>query len=361
MLFQPRFLRCFSKSTKLGKFFPVKKDHTISEAFPKQHPKKLQSKNCDLILTEKPPTYITQSKTVPYELYLSKNTLQESPIHSKALDVALIGAPNVGKSSLLNKLTGDNISAVSNKSNTTDEAIKGVYTNIEKRTQIVFYDTPGIIQVYKNTRQYTTVAWDILSECDKALFIVDSTKNVDDSIKEALNRLKRIKLSDSYRKRIRRLKQETESDELTQNFIEEFRKLNVRDEFSEQIIPTYLILNKIDLCTNKRKLRWLINDLEDIVRFEKIHFTSAETGYGTNDLLRALELESFSRPWSFDQNCKSDLSEIQVLEQIIKAAIFERFYKEVPHRVGIQVTGNESFFCYLLISYRISCKIRWSF
>ena len=62
----------------------------------------------------------------------------------------------------MNKIVGKHCSAVSGKSNTTDEVMKGIFTNIEKKTQLIFYDTPGIIQVYKGTNSFVTEAWDQL-------------------------------------------------------------------------------------------------------------------------------------------------------------------------------------------------------
>jgi GTP-binding protein Era len=277
---------------------------------------------------------------VPYELYLSKNTPFESPEHSKILEVALIGAPNAGKSSLMNKLIGEDLSAVSNKRATTDEAVTGVYTNIEKRTQIVFYDTPGITQYYKNTRHFVTKAWEVLDTCDKALFVVDSVKRVDDAIKEALHRLKKQRLNEGYRKKMRKMKQDEDNIELTEEFMNEMFNEEVveEDNLGDQTIPTYLVLNKIDLCMNKRKLKNLINELEEISRFEKIFFTSAETGYGLPDILTSLEAEAYPKSWDYNPASKSDASEIEMVEQMMKSLIYQRFYKEVPYMIGIRVT-----------------------
>jgi len=339
MLFQPVLVRFFSKASKFDKFFPAKKDTSVQIRYPKQHPKKIDSSQSDIIKLEKAPVYLDQPKTVPYELYLSKNTPFESPEHSKILEVALIGAPNAGKSSLMNKFIGDNLSAVSNKRCTTDEAITGVYMNIEKRTQLIFYDTPGITQLYKNTRHFVTRAWEVLDTCDKALFVVDSVKRVDDAIKEALHRLKKQRLNESYRKKIRRMKIEEDNNNLTEEFFEEmFKEDPEEDHLGDQTIPTYLVLNKIDLCSNKRKLKNLINELEEISRFEKIFFTSAETGYGISDIITSLEEDAYSKSWDFNPQSKSDASEIEMVEQMMKSLIYERFYKEVPYMIGIRIT-----------------------
>lgn len=341
MFFKPSVVRFFSKTTKLEKFFPAaKKETAIPEFYPNQHPKNIESRNSEIIRTEKPPVYLTPAHNVPYELYLPKNTPFESPEHSKALDIALIGATNVGKSSLLNRFINENVSAVSNKANTTDEAIVGAYTNIEKRTQLVFYDTPGIVKRYKNTKHYVTAAWDTLSNCDKALFVVDSTKRMDDSLKEALHRLKRMNINDNHLRKLRKLKQEDQNPDVSKELIDELRRNDTEDKFGDQTIPTYLVLNKVDLCTNKRKLKWLVSDLEDVARFEKIFYTSAETGYGIKDIIETLEEEAYPRPWEYNPKAKGEASEVDILEQTMKTFVYERFYREIPHHVGIEVTGN---------------------
>ena len=242
----------------------------------------------------------------------------------------------------MNKLIGENLSAVSNKRATTDEAVTGVYTNIEKRTQIVFYDTPGITQNYKNTRHFVTRAWEVLDTCDKALFVVDSVKRVDAAIKEALHRLKKQRLNEGYRKKMRKMKLDEDNVELTEEFMNEMfnEEVEEEDNLGDQTIPTYLVLNKIDLCMNKRRLKNLINELEEISRFEKIFFTSAETGYGLPDILTSLEEEAYPRSWDYNPASKSDASEIEMVEQMMKSLIYERFYKEVPYMIGIRVTGK---------------------
>jgi len=325
----------FSKSTKIAKFFPVKQTPSKEPFYPVQHPKSLESTNQEIISFQKPPSYITPPREVPHELYKPANTPFESPAYSKALDICLIGAPNVGKSSLINRIVREEISAVSNKANTTDEAIKGIYTNIEKKTQIVFYDTPGIIQVYKNTSHFITRAWDVVSNCDRALFVVDAVKRMDDSIKEAILRLKRMKLDEAYRNKMKLLK--AGEDEALENISSDPNSIENKS-FGDQTIPTYLVVNKIDLCTNKRKLKWLINELEDIGKFEKIFYTSAETGYGISELVEALEAEAYQRPWEYNPALKSEFTEVEKIEQIVKSVIFERFYYELPFMIGIMLT-----------------------
>lgn len=87
-----------------------------------------------------------------------------------------MGPPNAGKSTFLNKFVGQELSAVSNKSNTTSEAIVGVHTNYDQRVQIEFKDTPGITRRYKYSRHFVTKAWEELDEADVVLFMIDGVK-----------------------------------------------------------------------------------------------------------------------------------------------------------------------------------------
>jgi GTPase len=85
---------------------------------------------------------------------------------ARMLETCLIGAANAGKSSLMNTIVGKNVSAISDKKNTTDETIKGIYTDFNQRTQIVFSDTPGVTKVSNSLRSnlLVTKAWSNIPE-----------------------------------------------------------------------------------------------------------------------------------------------------------------------------------------------------
>lgn len=86
-----------------------------------------------------------------------------SPKDSKTSEISIVGPPNSGKSSLFNKLIGGhNISAVSDKSNTTFDAITGYFTNHIKHTQVVIHDTPGITKRYSYSKHFVTKAWEVI-------------------------------------------------------------------------------------------------------------------------------------------------------------------------------------------------------
>lgn len=112
---------------------------------------------------------------------------------TKLLEVCILGAPNAGKSSILNYITERNISAVSNKYNTTDEAKLGIYTDYDLKSQLCLYDTPGVTRGDKSAKSKILIskAWDKIAESDLAMFVVDSVRKVDFDVKEAILRLKR--------------------------------------------------------------------------------------------------------------------------------------------------------------------------
>lgn len=118
---------------------------------------------------------------------------QKSPVGARLLNLCLLGAPNAGKSSLLNLMTEKNVSAVSNKYNTTTEATMGVYTDMPSKTQLIFKDTPGVTRASTSPRSknLVTKAWDQIEDSDRVIFVVDAAKRLNLEIKDALIRLNR--------------------------------------------------------------------------------------------------------------------------------------------------------------------------
>ena len=108
-----------------------------------------------------------------------------------------------------------------------------------------------------------------------------------------------------------------------------------------QQMPKCLVLNKIDLCNNKRELRTLVSEIEDLAKFDKVFYTSCETGYGIKELKQYLESECYNSPWLYPPALKTTLSDVDKLEEVMKAAIFNRFFHEIPYTTGINLTGDK--------------------
>ncbi|SBT44892.1 GTPase Era, putative (ERA) [Plasmodium ovale wallikeri] len=114
---------------------------------------------------------------IPKSAYMNTWKMPEQPENPKFLKIALIGAPNAGKSSLLNSILNKTISAVSPKINTTKQDIKGIYT--KDNVQLIFIDSPGIIPSHKKKKfckELVTYAWKGYEEADLILFIADTVK-----------------------------------------------------------------------------------------------------------------------------------------------------------------------------------------
>lgn len=140
---------------------------------------------------------------------------KDSPIGSRSLDVCILGAPNAGKSSLMNKMVGKNVSAVSDKYNTTDEATKGIFTDVEERTQLVFMDTPGVTKMNNSIKSTLLVskAWDEIQNQDLAIMVVDSVKRLSLDVSGAVVRLSQTKMDPSHRKMMDSIKDGSFSQE----------------------------------------------------------------------------------------------------------------------------------------------------
>ena len=122
-------------NTDLTKKFGAKEKDALK---PVQHPSNLHSEDTSIISHKVPPKNLTPYDHVPVSALTQFNLpCLESPMGARSHSVSLLGAPNAGKSSLFNQIVQKNISAVSNKQNTTDETTEGVYTDIEAKTQLI--------------------------------------------------------------------------------------------------------------------------------------------------------------------------------------------------------------------------------
>lgn len=257
-------------------------------------------------------------------------------MNPRCLEIALIGSPNAGKSRLFNRLIESPVSAVSNKANTTYDSIIGYRTNHANSTQLMLYDTPGITKTSKLSRNYITRAWEILGEVDKALFVVDAVKSIDDKLREALKRLNNLPYNEAERKKLDLISNLDKTDPFVAEQASKALSIDTNNDsvvkaLRNSAFPKVLVLNKMDLCTNRKKLNWLVAEMEDLSKFEEKFFVSSETGFGIERLIEYLTAEAPPRKWQRHSFVKSDLSKIEILEQIMKAALFSRYFEELPY------------------------------
>ncbi len=209
--------------------------------------------------------------------------------------VAILGAPNVGKSTLLNRLVGHKVSIVSPKVQTTRRRIIGI--TIRGPTQIMFVDTPGIFAPRPGKRlerAMVRAAWSAAQDCDLVLVVVDAQRGI---------------------------------DRATETVFEGLRNSRT---------PRFLVLNKIDLVRRRQELLPLIAEANRRLSFEATWLVSAQTGDGTEDLLRAVAERMPEGPWLFPEDQISDLSARALAAEITREQIFLQLQQELPYSITVE-------------------------
>jgi GTPase len=211
--------------------------------------------------------------------------------------VALIGAPNAGKSTLINKLVGAKVSIVSRKAQTTRGPVRGVV--VEGETQIVFVDTPGLFQPKRRLdRAMADAAWGAASDADALALIVDARSEI--GAGETTDEVARILEGLSRRKG---------------------RKA--------------LILNKIDLV-EAAKLLALSARLNEALPFDATFMISAESGAGLDRLKRDLARMMPEGPWLYPADQIADAPMRALAAEITREKIFERLHDELPYQTTVE-------------------------
>ena len=206
--------------------------------------------------------------------------------------VALIGAPNVGKSTLLNALVGAKVTIVSHKVQTTRGPVRGIAA--EGSTQLVFVDTPGIFAPKRRLdRAMVSTAWSGAQDADVVGLLIDARKGIDDEAEAILG-----KLSEVRRKKI-------------------------------------AVINKVDLV-QKDSLLALAQDLNARCDFAATFMVSALTGDGVADLKAWLAQSVPPGPWHYPADQMSDLSLRQLAAEITREKIYARLHQELPYRSTVE-------------------------
>jgi GTP-binding protein Era len=214
--------------------------------------------------------------------------------------VALLGAPNAGKSTLLNALVGEKISIVTPKVQTTRSRIRGIV--IEGASQIVFVDTPGIFQPKRRLeRAMVAAAWAGARDADLVVLLYDaSRKRVDEDTRRILEGLKR------------------------------------------QERRAVLALNKID-AIRRDKLLALAAAFEAEGLFERIFMISALTGDGVDDLRRYLAGLLPEGPWLYPEDQLSDLPLRLLAAEVTREKLFLKLHQELPYALTVETERWEDF------------------
>jgi GTP-binding protein Era len=206
--------------------------------------------------------------------------------------VALIGAPNAGKSTLLNALVGSKVSIVSRKVQTTRALLRGIA--IEGVAQIIFVDTPGIFAPRRRLdRAMVTSAWGGAGDADVVALLVDARKGIDDEVEAILSGLYKLKA------------------------------------------PVILILNKVDTVERSTLLK-LTADLNARFAFRETFMISALTGDGVPHLKTQLAAMMPEGPWLYPEDQVSDAPLRLLAAEITREKLFERLHDELPYQSTVE-------------------------
>ena len=214
--------------------------------------------------------------------------------NDKSAFIAIVGRPNVGKSSILNRLLGQKIAIVSSKPQTTRNRITGVLTDGEN--QLVFFDTPGMHKPKNSLGKY------MVRSVNESVGGVDCCMLVVEAGKEPL---------------------QTEI-----NFIEKFKSMQM---------PAILAINKIDTLKEKDVLMKQILNFSSLYDFNAVVPVSAQNGNGIAELLDELKKQSSEGGHFFEDDTLTDQPERVIVSEIIREKILRLCDKEIPHGTAVVI------------------------
>lgn len=213
--------------------------------------------------------------------------------------VALIGEPNAGKSTLLNRMVGAKVSIVTHKVQTTRTRIRGVA--LEGESQIVFVDTPGLFQPRRRLdRAMVAAAWGGAADADIVVLMVEAHRGITEGVEQILDGLQDLAAG-------RRVA---------------------------------LAINKIDRV-QAEVLLGLSQDVNDRYPFAKTFMISAERGHGVDDLRRWLAAELPEGPWLYPEDQIADLPLRMIAAEMTREKLTLRLHQELPYQLTVETENWE--------------------
>src|SRR6185295_15355494 len=206
--------------------------------------------------------------------------------------VAVVGAPNAGKSTLVNALVGQKVAIVTAKAQTTRTRLMGVA--ILGEAQILLLDTPGIFEPKRRLdRAMVAAAWGSTQDADLIALVIDAASGINRGVGALLDRLK------------------------------------------ERREPKILVLNKVDLV-RKEALLTLAAQCRERAEFEDIYMISASTGDGVADLKAALAARMPAGPWHFPEDQVSDATDRMMAAEVTREQLYLQLHAELPYASAIE-------------------------
>lgn len=206
--------------------------------------------------------------------------------------VAVVGAPNAGKSTLVNALVGQKIAIVSPKAQTTRVRLMGIA--IEKTTQLLLVDTPGLFDPKRRLdRAMVSAAWEGAEGADAIALVVDAKGGLPEKV------------------------------------------LTIVDRLAARSEPKILILNKVDLADKPRLLNHA-QRLNERLAFDEIFFVSATSGDGIAELKTALAGRMPEGPWHFPEDQVSDATERMMAAEVTREQLYLQLHAELPYESAVE-------------------------
>ncbi|MGH1417619.1 MAG: GTPase Era [Hyphomicrobiaceae bacterium] len=214
--------------------------------------------------------------------------------------ISVIGAPNAGKSTLVNALVGTKVAIVSRKVQTTRVPVRGIA--MVGQSQLVFIDTPGIFKPRRHLdRAMVEAAWGGAGEGDLCVVLIDAQKGITQDVERILKKLKDVKPA------------------------------------------KWLVLNKVDKLEDKAQLLALATKINAYSEFEEVFMISALTGSGLETIKNALGARVPPGPWHFAEDDVSDMPMRILAAEITRETIYERLHQELPYAITVETTDWKDF------------------
>ncbi|MBR5219307.1 MAG: GTPase Era [Clostridia bacterium] len=226
--------------------------------------------------------------------------------------IAIVGRPNAGKSTLLNKLTGEKIAIISSKPQTTRNKILGILT--EDDYQVVFVDTPGIHRAKNRLGEYMNkMVTSAIDEVDAALLIADATREIGTPEELLIKELK------------------------------------------DKKIPTVLVINKTDAVA-KETLLPLIEQFTSMHSFESVLLISAKQGDGVAEVMEEIKKYLPEGPMYYPDDMITDKTEREIAAEIVREKLLRLLDKEIPHGTAVETASMKEDDNIIRIEVNIYCE-----